>query len=92
MRDSGKKSLKDVRSVVRNPEIASLSDVLLSALTEPAKFTKAAIEALLVCEFIHSIDAPSLALLVPVLQVSLCFFGAGDAVMLDRLLIRLSNY
>ena len=68
VRESGKKSLKDVRSVVRNPEIASLSEVLLSALTDPAKHTKPAIEALLVCEFIHSIDAPSLALLVPVLQ------------------------
>ena len=50
--------------MVRNPEIAGLSETLLGALTEPAKHTKAAIEALLVCEFVHSIDAPSLALLV----------------------------
>ena len=57
-----------MRSVIRNPEVSSLSEVLLSALTEPAKHTKAAIEALLVCEFIHAIDAPSLALLVPVLH------------------------
>ena len=68
VRESGKKSLKDVRSVVRNPEVAGLSGVLLGALVEPAKHTKAAVEALLVCEFVHSIDAPSLALLVPVLQ------------------------
>ena len=68
VRESGKKSLKDVRSVVRNPEVAGLSEVLLAALVEPAKHTKAAVEALLVCEFVHSIDAPSLALLVPVLQ------------------------
>ena len=65
---SGKRALADVRSVIRNPEIASMSDVLLAALTDPSKETKAAIEALLVCEFIHAIDAPSLALLIPVLE------------------------
>ena len=68
MRGSGKRALADVRSVVRNPEIASLSDVLMAALTDPSKQTKAAIEALLVCEFIHAVDAPSLALLIPVLE------------------------
>jgi len=68
VRESAKKALRDVRSVVRNPEVSSLSEVLLAALTEPSKHTKSAIEALLACEFIHSIDAPSLALLVPVLH------------------------
>ena len=67
-RGSGKKALADVRSVVRNPEIAHMSDVLMAALTDPSRQTKTAIEALLVCEFIHAVDAPSLALLIPVLE------------------------
>lgn len=68
VRDSGRKALEDIGSVIRNPEVASLSMTLMSALSDPSKFTRGALEALLACEFMHSIDAPSLALLVPVLQ------------------------
>ena len=68
VRDSGRKALEDIGSVIRNPEVASLSMTLMSALSDPSKHTRGALEALLACEFMHSIDAPSLALLVPVLQ------------------------
>lgn len=68
VRDSGRKALEDIGSVIRNPEVASLSMTLMSALSDPSKFTRGALEALLACEFMHSIDAPSLALMVPVLQ------------------------
>ena len=68
VRESGRKALEDIGSVIRNPEVASLSMTLMSALSDPSKFTREALEALLACEFMHSIDAPSLALLVPVLQ------------------------
>lgn len=68
VRDSGRKALEDIGSVIRNPEVASLSMILMSALSDPSKHTRGALEALLACEFMHSIDAPSLALLVPVLQ------------------------
>ncbi|CAM9323776.1 unnamed protein product [Ectocarpus sp. 6 AP-2014] len=68
VRDSGRKALEDIGSVIRNPEVAGLSMTLMSALSDPSKYTRGALEALLACEFMHSIDAPSLALLVPVLQ------------------------
>lgn len=68
VRDSGRKALEDIGSVIRNPEVANLSMTLMSALSDPSKYTRGALEALLACEFMHSIDAPSLALLVPVLQ------------------------
>lgn len=68
VRDSGRKALEDIGSVIRNPEVASLSMILMSALSDPSKHTRGALEALLACEFMHSIDAPSLALLVPVLR------------------------
>lgn len=68
VRDSGRKALEDIGSVIRNPEVASLSMTLMSALSDPSKYTRGALEALLACEFMHSIDAPSLALMVPVLQ------------------------
>ncbi len=43
---------------------------------DPANKTKDALEALLECEFMHAIDAPSLALLVPLLGRALRDRGA----------------
>jgi HEAT repeat protein len=67
VKESAKNAMADITSVVKNPEILQLSPILLGALGDPANRTKEALEALLDCEFMHSIDAPSLALLVPVL-------------------------
>ena len=68
VRESGKASLGDIGKVIRNPEIRKLSPLLLSALYDPAKHTKDALDGLLACEFMHSVDAPSLALLIPIVQ------------------------
>jgi hypothetical protein len=54
--------------VVRNPEISAISDVLLTALAEPSEKTKAALDTLSTTAFVHAIDAPSLALIVPILR------------------------
>ena len=67
VKEGAKSALTDISSVIRNPEVSRLSPILLKALTDPATHTKTALEALLECEFMHSIDAPSLALLVPIL-------------------------
>ncbi|CAE7507629.1 ILA, partial [Symbiodinium microadriaticum] len=69
--ESAKKSLADISSVIRNPEVSSLAPTLIAALTEPANKTKPALDALLECEFMHSIDAPSLAILIPILTRAL---------------------
>ena len=57
----------DISSVIRNPEISRLSPVLLAALSDPSSKTKDALEELLQTEFLFSLDAASLALLVPIL-------------------------
>ncbi|KAI8322778.1 ARM repeat-containing protein [Martensiomyces pterosporus] len=54
--------------VIHNPEIQELVPTLLAALDDPAKNTDTALRTLLHTAFIHYIDAPSLALVVPVLQ------------------------
>jgi hypothetical protein len=59
VKDAARTAMQDICSVVRNPEVSRLSPVLLNALTDASKGTKAALEALLECEFMHSIDAPS---------------------------------
>jgi hypothetical protein len=68
VREAGKGALADIGKVIRNPEIRKLSPLLLSALYDPATHTKEALDGLLSCEFMHSVDAPSLALLMPIIQ------------------------
>jgi hypothetical protein len=55
VREAGKQSLSDIGNVIRNPEIRKLSPLLLSALHDPAKHTKDALDGLLSCEFMHSV-------------------------------------
>jgi HEAT repeat protein len=65
---SAQSALDEISDVIRNPEIHDISPVLLKALTDPADNTLLALEALIATEFLHAIDAPSLALIVPILH------------------------
>jgi hypothetical protein len=65
---SAQEALDEITTVIKNPEISSLSSILLKALTDPADNTSAALEALIATEFLHAIDAPSLAMIVPILH------------------------
>ena len=65
---SAEEALDEISKVVKNPEISSISKVLLRALTDPAEGTIKALESLIETEFLHAIDAPSLALIIPILH------------------------
>ncbi|CAH0476404.1 unnamed protein product [Peronospora belbahrii] len=78
VREAGKNALRDVGSVVRNPEIAKISKVLLDALEDPNRHTAEALQQLQSTSFQHSIDAPSLALVMPIITRGLKD-RAGDA-------------
>jgi HEAT repeat protein len=65
---SAQEALEEITRVVKNPEISSISSVLLTALTDPSEGTIRALESLIETEFLHAIDAPSLALIVPILH------------------------
>ncbi|XP_025797732.1 protein ILITYHIA isoform X2 [Panicum hallii] len=65
---AGQTALQEVGSVIKNPEISALVPILLSALTDPNDHTKHSLDILLQTTFINSIDAPSLALLVPIVH------------------------
>ena len=69
-------ALTYISSVIKNPEILHLTPILPSALTEPSAHSKAALDALLECEFMHSIDAASLALLMSIFARALRDHGA----------------
>ena len=63
-----KVALRQIGSVIKNPEIAAIVPVLLAALNDPSAHTKRALAALIHTSFVHSIDPPSLALIVPIVR------------------------
>jgi len=54
--------------VIRNPEVQKLVKPLLLAIANPNKHAKPALDTLLQTVFINTVDAPSLALIVPVVH------------------------
>ncbi|KAI9370427.1 armadillo-type protein [Aspergillus egyptiacus] len=73
VRNAANRSLQRFGEVISNPEVKSLVDVLLKALSDPTKFTDEALDALIKVSFVHYLDAPSLALVVRILER-----GLGD--------------
>ncbi|KAJ3693130.1 hypothetical protein LUZ60_012225 [Juncus effusus] len=69
-------ALQHVGSVIKNPEIATLVPTLLRSLNDPNEYTKHSLDILLQTTFINSVDAPSLALLVPIVHRGLRERGA----------------
>ncbi|KAI8374572.1 armadillo-type protein [Radiomyces spectabilis] len=65
---AARRSLQLFGEVISNPEIQGLVPVLLEALSDPNRKTKAALTALLQTSFVHYIDPPSLALVMPILE------------------------
>ena len=69
--DVGSQALKQIGSVIKNPEIQVLVPVLLEALADPSNKAQGCLQALLNTEFVHVIDPPSLALIMPTLKRTL---------------------
>ncbi|XP_059612340.1 stalled ribosome sensor GCN1 [Phlebotomus argentipes] len=68
VQEAGADALRVIGSVIKNPEIQAIVPVLLRALEDPANKTSACLQSLLETKFVHFIDAPSLALIMPVVQ------------------------
>ncbi|KHN96161.1 50S ribosomal protein L19e [Metarhizium album ARSEF 1941] len=68
VRAAANRSLKRFGEVINNPEIKSLADILLKALSDPTKYTDDALDSLIKVQFLHYLDAPSLALVTRILQ------------------------
>ncbi|XP_050428073.1 eIF-2-alpha kinase activator GCN1 isoform X2 [Adelges cooleyi] len=68
VQEAGAQALKVIGSVIRNPEIQAIVPVLLEALQNPSNKTAPCLQILLNTKFVHFIDAPSLALIMPVVK------------------------
>ena len=73
VRAAANRSLKRFGEVINNPEIKGLVGILLKALSDPTKYTDEALDSLIKVQFVHYLDAPSLALVTRILQR-----GLGD--------------
>lgn len=73
VRLAANRSLQRFGEVIENPEIKGQVSILLKALSDPTKYTDDALDALIKINFLHFIDAPSLALVVRILER-----GLGD--------------
>ena len=73
VRASANRSLQRFGEVISNPEIKGLVAILLKALSDPTKYTDDALDGLIKVSFTHYLDAPSLALVVRILER-----GLGD--------------
>ncbi|PHH78429.1 hypothetical protein CDD82_3049 [Ophiocordyceps australis] len=68
VRAAANRSLKRFGEVIQNPEIKGLVDILLKALSDPTKYTDEALDSLIKVQFVHYLDAPSLALVSRILE------------------------
>lgn len=68
VQEAGAGALKVIGSVIKNPEIQAIVPILLKALEDPSNKTSKCLHSLLETKFVHFIDAPSLALIMPVVQ------------------------
>lgn len=61
-------SLKRFGEVLSNPEIKAIQSTLMKALADPTAKTNTALASLLKTSFEHYLDAPSLALVMPIID------------------------
>ncbi|KAJ2449766.1 translational activator of GCN4, partial [Coemansia sp. RSA 2336] len=66
--EAARRALVHFGDVIHNPEIQEVVPSLLAALDDPSAHTDAALRTLLATAFVHYVDAPSLALVIPILQ------------------------
>ena len=64
-------AISKIGSVIKCPEVGDMLEIIIRALANTTKHLKEALKLLLETSFVHKIDAPSLSLLVPLLDSGL---------------------
>lgn len=69
--DAAIEAIKKIGSVIKCPEIGDLLEVIVKALSNTNTHLNEALNLIINTSFAHAIDAPSLSLLVPLLDAGL---------------------
>jgi hypothetical protein len=77
VRQSAERALKGFGDVISNPEVKQLVPVIMKALIDPNIKTAPAQKAILTQKWVHVLDGPSLALIIPVIDRGLRERGAS---------------
>lgn len=64
-------AISKIGSVIKCPEVGDMLELIIKALSNADMYLNEALNLLLQTSFVHSIDAPSLSLLVPLLDSGL---------------------
>lgn len=78
--------LKDISSVITNPEIVDLSEILINAFFNPFENSQTALTSLLETRFKHAIDPPSLGLIIPIIDYNLKILNDKNKMMTAQLI------
>ncbi len=73
VQEAAREALQNIGGVISNPEIKQHVPLVLKSLNDPDAYTEPLLRALLNTQFVHVIDAPSLALLMPAVTRALSF-------------------
>lgn len=71
VQEAGIQSLTDISTAIQNPEISDIAPELIRALSNSTEHLNTALNILLDTNFVHAIDAPSLSLLIPIIESGL---------------------
>ena len=64
-------AISKIGSVIKCPEVAELLEVIIKALGNSNEYLNDCLDGLLKTSFVHAIDAPSLSLLIPLVDIGL---------------------
>lgn len=79
IQEAARSALWDIGKVINTPEIEIMKTTLINALTDPHLHTSTALCTLTTTTFHHTVDAPSLSLIIPILMR-----GLNDRVTEDK--------
>lgn len=86
MHEAAIEAIKKIGSVIKCPEIGDMLEIIVKALSNTNMFLNEALNLMLETSFAHSIDAPSLSLLVPLLDAGLTMHDNASKQMAAQLM------
>lgn len=84
--EAAMQAIQNIGSVIKCPEISDILEHLVRALANTNEYLTSALKVLLETSFVHAIDAPSLSLIVPILDAGLQMHSNDSKKMASQLM------